>query len=175
MIEKFFPHRYYESAYKIDYEKYYKMGKRLLIFDVDNTLALHDAPDDGRAAELFRKLSKCGFINVIISNNGKERVSHFADKLNADHYIYDAHKPLAYKYVKAMRDTGFKRRETLFVGDQIFTDIWGANNAGIESILVKPLGKEKLLKIRLKRLLEKPIIKAYIKKYGDAIEDNSFI
>ena len=58
-----------------------------------------------------------------------------------------------------------KKEETVFVGDQIFTDIWGANNAGIRSILVRPIAKHEEIQIVLKRIPEKWILKGYLKKY----------
>ena len=52
---------------------------------------------------------------------------------------------------------------TLFVGDQIFTDIWGANRAGIHSILVEPIAKHEEIQIVLKRKLEKIVLNEYRK------------
>ena len=54
---------------------------------------------------------------------------------------------------------------TIFVGDQLFTDIWGANQANIYSILVNPINPKEEIQIVLKRILEKPILHSYKRKY----------
>ena len=69
-------------------------------------------------------------------------------------YIYNAHKPSTKNYVKAMEKMGTDKENTLFVGDQLFTDVWGANRAGIMSVLVKPIDKHEEIQIILKRRLE---------------------
>ena len=75
--------------------------------------------------------------------------------------IYKAGKPNPENYRKAMKNMGTAERNTLFVGDQIFTDVWGANRAGIYSILVKPIHPKEEIQIVLKRYLEKIVLFAY--------------
>ena len=53
---------------------------------------------------------------------------------------------------------------TLFVGDQIFTDVWGANRAGVYSILVKQIARHEEIQIVLKRKLEKIVLRSYRKQ-----------
>lgn len=64
-----------------------------------------------------------------------------------------------------MEKMGTDKMNTLFVGDQIFTDIWGANNAGIRSVLVKPIAKHEEIQIVLKRIPEKLILFLYLRKH----------
>ena len=64
-----------------------------------------------------------------------------------------------------MKKLGTNKENTLFVGDQIFTDIWGANNAGLHSILVQPIAKHEEIQIVLKRIPEKWILHCYLKKH----------
>ena len=77
-------------------------------------------------------------------------------------YIYNAHKPSTKNYIRAMEMMGTDERSTIFVGDQIFTDVWGANLAGIRSVLVKPIlpWKEEV-QIVLKRFLEAIVLLGY--------------
>ncbi len=164
MRNRFYPTDYFTSTYIIDFEKLYKMGYRGVIFDVDNTLVEHDAPADDRAKALIARLKELGFKVCFLSNNGEERVKMFNDEVNCQ-YIFKAGKPLAKGYNRAMELMGTSKEETLFVGDQIFTDIWGANNAGIRSILVQPIAKHEEIQIVLKRIPEKWILKGYLKKY----------
>ena len=60
-----------------------------------------------------------------------------------------------------MQQMGTNEKNTLFVGDQIFTDVWGANKAGIYSILVKPIHPKEEIQIVLKRILEKVVLFFY--------------
>ena len=162
MFKKFYPTEYYASTYSIDFKDYYKQGYRGVIFDIDNTLVEHDAPADFRATVLIKKLLAMGYQVCFLSNNDEQRVADFNKELGAT-YIYKAGKPLAKGYMKAMKRMGTERETTLFVGDQIFTDIWGANNAGIHSILVKPIAKHEEIQIVLKRIPEKLVLFFYLK------------
>jgi predicted HAD superfamily phosphohydrolase YqeG len=62
-----------------------------------------------------------------------------------------------------MQDIGTSRENTIFFGDQIFTDVWAAHNAGIRAVLVEPINDKKDPFTKFKRLLEKPFIKKYEK------------
>ncbi len=164
MGNRLYPTDYFTSTYSIDFEKLYRMGYRGVIFDVDNTLVEHDAPADERSKALISKLKSLGFKVCFLSNNDEPRVKSFNEEMNAL-YIYKAGKPLVKGYNAAMELMGTDKKNTLFVGDQIFTDIWGANNAGIRSILVQPIAKHEEIQIVLKRIPEKFIIKSYLKKH----------
>jgi HAD superfamily phosphatase (TIGR01668 family) len=165
----FYPDRFYESAYSIEYEQLYSKGYRGIIFDVDNTLVEHGAPVNGQASELFAKLHAMGYDTCIISNNSEERVKPLADKVNSK-YVSKAGKPSPKNYHRAMELMNTAQDTTFFVGDQIFTDIWGANRAGITSMLVRPIAKHEEIQIVLKRYLERIVLffyKRYLKKQGD--------
>ena len=125
MFDYFFPDRYIASTYVIDFEKLYEKGVRGLIFDIDNTLVPHGAPADKRAVELFARLKKIGFRCCLISNNQEPRVKMFNEKIQVD-YIYNAHKPSTKNYRRAMEIMGTKEESTVFIGDQLFTDVYGA-------------------------------------------------
>lgn len=164
MLKKFYPGEYFDSTYSINFKKYYMLGMRGIIFDIDNTLVEHDAPADKRAEMLISELKKTGFKICFLSNNDEERVAGFNEKLECQ-YVYKAGKPLAKGYIAAMKKMGTNVRNTLFVGDQLFTDILGANNAGIRSILVRPIAKHEEIQIVLKRIPEKLILHFYLKKH----------
>lgn len=164
MFKRFYPKDYFDSTYSINFKKFYMLGYRAVIFDVDNTLVEHDAPADERAVALISKLKAIGFKICFLSNNDEERVASFNEGLGCE-YIYKAGKPLAKGYLAAMEKMGTDRMNTMFVGDQIFTDIWGANNAGIRSVLVQPIAKHEEIQIVLKRIPEKLILHFYLKKH----------
>ncbi|MDO5403216.1 MAG: YqeG family HAD IIIA-type phosphatase [Eubacteriales bacterium] len=162
MFKRFYPDWYVDSAYKVDYKKLYDKGYRGIIFDVDNTLVEHGAPVTKRAAALFESLRKTGFDTCIISNNKETRVKPLAEQV-ASKYVSRAKKPSPVNYVKAMNMMGTDSKNTLFIGDQLFTDVWGANRAGIKTILVKPIDPHEEIQIVLKRRLEWIVLYFYRK------------
>lgn len=162
MFEKFFPDRYVASTYVIDFEKLYENGIRGLIFDIDNTLVPHGAPADERAVHLFERLKRIGFSCCLISNNQEKRVKTFNDPIQVD-YVYNAHKPSTKNYKRAMEIMGTNTENTVFIGDQLFTDVWGAKRTGIPSILVRPIHPKEEIQIVLKRYLENIVLHFYKK------------
>ena len=163
MLDRFFPNREYKSTYIIDFESYYKRGYRGVIFDIDNTLVPHDAPADDKAIELMKRLKEIGFKICLLSNNKEPRVKSFNEPLNV-FYIYKANKPFMSGYRKAMEIMNTDIDTTMSVGDQLFTDVWGANRVGMYTILVRPINPKEEIQIVLKRIIEKPIIKEYHKR-----------
>ena len=160
MFKKLYPTKYLDSSYSIDYEQLYRSGIRGLIYDIDNTLVEHGMPATERAVELFERLRSIGFDTCLISNNKEPRVKPFADAVGSK-YVYDAHKPSRKNYIKAMELMGTDTGNTYFIGDQIFTDVYGANRTGIPSILVKPIHPKEEIQIVLKRKLEKIVLFFY--------------
>lgn len=162
MFKRFYPNNYVDSTYSIDFEKYYDLGYRGILFDIDNTLVEHGKPATKRAVELFEELRRIGFNTCLISNNKEPRVKPFADLVKSD-YIYDAHKPSTKNYKKAMEIMGTTLGNSMFVGDQLFTDVYGANRAGMYTVLVKPIDKKEEIQIVLKRKLERIVLHFYKK------------
>lgn len=163
MLEMFYPKEYLDSTYDIEFDKLYEAGYRGVIFDIDNTLVPHGAPADERACALFAHLKELGYQCMLLSNNKEPRVKMFNDAVQVS-YIYKAGKPKPVNYRRAMDLMGTDTSNTLFVGDQIFTDIYGANLTGIHSILVKPIHPKEEIQIVLKRYLEKIVLFFYKRK-----------
>ncbi len=153
MKTSLFPKEYIDSTYNIDFEALYAEGYRGVIFDIDNTLVPHGAPADDRAIALFDRLKAIGFDALLLSNNRVGRVKMFNDSVNV-RYIYKAGKPKPGGYREAMRLMDTDESSTLFVGDQIFTDVLGANIAGIHSIMVGKIDPNEEIQIVLKRIPE---------------------
>jgi len=160
MLDKFFPDNYVESAYVIHYEDLYEKGYRGVIFDIDNTLVPHGFPADNRAIRLFKRLKEIGFNCCLLSNNKEPRVSAFNRDVDVL-AISSAHKPRVKNYERAMELMKTTKGTTLFVGDQLFTDVWGAKKAGIRNYLVKPIHPKEEIQIVLKRYLEKIVLHSY--------------
>ena len=162
MLKRFYPDREETSTYEIDFASLASRGYKGVIFDIDNTLVPHGAPADERAMALFEKLRKLGFATMLLSNNKEPRVQSFAKQVNSD-YLFKAGKPGKGGYEKAMEQMGTDISNTLFVGDQLFTDVWGAKRVGIPNILVKPIHPKEEIQIVLKRVLEKVVLYFYHK------------
>ena len=163
MLQAFYPKEYLDSVYGIDFEGFYRKGYRGIIFDIDNTLVPHGAPADERAKELFGRLKGLGFSCCLLSNNQRPRVEMFNEEIRV-HFIENAHKPSVKNYRRAMELMHTDLKSTLFVGDQLFTDVYGANRAGIYSVLVKPIHPKEEIQIVLKRYLERVVLYFYKRK-----------
>lgn len=165
ILEPFYPKEWVDSTYVIDWEGWRRKGIRGAIFDIDNTLVPHDAPADERAISLFKRLHGLGIRTYLLSNNKEPRVKAFAQQVQSP-YIYKAGKPGVKNYNRAVEAMGLRREEVLFVGDQLFTDVYGANRAGIYGILVKPINPKEEIQIVLKRYLEAVVLYFYKRKKG---------
>ena len=160
MIGLLFPFEYVDSVFSIDYEKLVQKGYKGIIFDIDMTLVPHGADSTKEIDELFKTIHKAGLKTLLLTNNSEERVKRFIKNIDTL-YLCDAEKPNPEGYLKAIQMMGIKKNETVFIGDQIFIDIYGANRCGIASILVKYVTAEVETKIGIRRNLEKIILKLY--------------
>ncbi len=160
MFKAFYPFAYVESIFSIDYKKLFNKGYRGIVFDIDNTLVPHGADSTKETDELFRNIQKIGLKTLLLSNNDEERIRRFIKNIDSL-YICDADKPKTDGYYKALEMLNMEKERVIYIGDQIFTDIYGANKCGIDNILVKYIGYYDGEKIGIKRNLEKIVLKFY--------------
>lgn len=163
MFKRFYPDTIQESTYDIDFKALQQQGIKGVLFDIDNTLVEHGADATPRAIALFDELKKMGMKSCLISNNKEERVLRFNKEIGTK-YIYDAHKPFGKNYKKAMELMGTDLSNTIFVGDQLFTDVFGAKRIGMRNILVRPIDPKEEIQIVLKRYLENVVLYFYRRK-----------
>lgn len=136
-----------------------KMKAKALIVDADNTMAVHNSPEPLEGTvEWVKEMQRSGIRVVMMSNNFKKRVADLADRYKIP-YIALSLKPLPVSYLRATRKLGVKHREAIVVGDQIMTDIFGANLSLMKSILLVPTGKENSRSFDVRRKFEKPFRK----------------
>lgn len=135
-----------------------KMGVSGLILDVDNTLTTHDnpRPADG-VLDWIAMIKQHGYKLIILSNNTAERVKPFADMLGLS-FVPDGGKPLRRGYKQAVCELGVPKNKVCAIGDQIFTDILGANLTGIKSVFVFPIEPESSAFFKIKRTAERPFL-----------------
>ena len=164
MFERFIPDIYVKSIYYINYDNLLKSGIKCLIFDLDNTLTpWHVKVPTKRLKLLFDELKDKGFKVIIISNAPKHRVEPFKDFLMVDACAFSL-KPRKDKYMKIMERFKYKSSEIAAIGDQLLTDIYGANRLDITSILVNPLTERDYSVTIINRMIEKLIYGSLEKK-----------
>lgn len=159
----FIPDMYKESIYKIDYKKLKKMGVKCLCFDLDNTMASYSiSKPDKKLKELMTILGE-DFKIIILSNGKKVRVRPFKEGLNLDS-SHSSKKPLKRKYLKIMKMHKLNPTEIACIGDQLLTDVLGANRVGSISILVNQTGAYEPINTKFNRFFEKIILRNLNKK-----------
>ena len=164
-MDKFAPDIYSQSIFSINYKKLKKNGIKCLLFDLDNTIApIHTKKPGVKEKELINGLQEMGFKVILFSNSGKTRLQPFKDAFNID-TAANSKKPLKGKYQKIMKLYNFKESEIACIGDQLLTDILGANRVGLTSILINPVSNVDFFATKFNRLLERPI-RHYLQKKG---------
>lgn len=164
MIEKVIPDIYQKSIYYINYDKLYKKGIRCIIFNLDNTITpSYIKKPTKRLKKLFDELRDKGFKVIIMSNAPKHRIEPFKTYLNVDACAFSL-KPRKNKYERIMEKFKYKHTEVAAVGDQLLTDIYGANKLDITSILVNPLTDKDFSVTFINRIIEKIIYDRLDKK-----------
>lgn len=159
-----YPDLYLDSVKNISATLLKKNNLNGLILDVDNTLIDYDRNLISGAEEWCNKLKDEGIKCIILSNsNKKDKVSKVAKMLDID-YIMFAKKPFKSGFKKALAILKLKPEEVAVVGDQLFTDVIGAKRMKMFSILVKQVGPKDIFITKLKRPIEKAMIKKYLNK-----------
>ena len=163
-MDKFIPDIYAQSIYRINYDKLKKNGIKLVIFDLDNTIAPVDVKvSSNETFDLMLKIKDMGLKPIIMSNSKKHRVEPFKKHLEIDSCFLSC-KPLKKNYKKILKIYNVKREEVACIGDQLLTDILGANKMGMTSILVNPISKKDGKFTIINRQIEKLIMNILEKK-----------
>ena len=175
MIEKFKPSIYSKSIFTINYNKLKKQNIKCIIFDLDNTIApVNEHNPNQKVKDLIEKIKSLGFNIILASNSRKKRVAPFGEQLGID-YIYFSLKPTSRCYKKVIRAYNYKSKEVAEIGDQLVTDVFGANKIGIVSILVDPISKidgksTKYFNRKIEKIVKKRLAKKNIFNTGEYYE-----
>ena len=156
------------SIYELTAEALKNMGKKLVLADLDNTIARYREAEPSAALFQWKEQLNLAGIEVFILSNGRKpcRSRRFAQAFGVD-FISHAGKPRRRGFDAALERTGFTAEETLMVGDQIFTDIWGANHTGITSVLTEPIALDTVFR-RIRYGVETPLRAAC--PHGEGLE-----
>ncbi len=160
----FYPKLYLDGFENIDIAALKANGIDGIVLDIDNTLVPYHVPTPTPEVIAFvASLKAAGIAAVIASNNSGERVELFAKSLGV-FAIHKAGKPLPGGLLKCAAVMGTHRKHTAVIGDQIFTDVLGANLCGMYSILVKPLPSDENRFFKVKRYFERIILRQMQKR-----------
>lgn len=150
------PDYVYKSIYDINFEdELFRSRFEYLLFDIDNTIMRDNSYDiSDTLLSYFARLRALNYKVCLVSNNKFERVQRVGNALHV-FYVYDAKKPNAQAYLKALQILNADNvYNAIMIGDQLFTDIKGANSAGLHSILVDPISKQECFPVKIKRGFE---------------------
>ena len=154
-----------KSIYDLNPEMLKNKGIKGLLFDIDNTLGEYATKIPGeKLIHFIKMLSDKGLKIGIVSNAKIHRAEAFTSGFPKESYpeIFvagKAGKPLKKGFVEITAKMGIKLNEAAMIGDQLFTDILGANRAGCFSILVDPINPNiEPGFVRFKRFFEKPFM-----------------
>lgn len=129
-----------------------------LLLDIDNTLTTHDNPVPAEGVvHWIAEMKQANIRMCLVSNNHPPRVEPFASLLDIA-YVCESKKPFHKGFSIAMQKMQLSKEQLCVVGDQIYTDILGANWFGVRSIYVSPIKLEQTVFFKCKRFLEKPFL-----------------
>lgn len=164
LLKKFLPSRHVKSIFQITPEYLKEKGMKAIITDLDNTLVAWDRPDaTPELLEWFAEMKKAGIKVLIVSNNNQKRVSAFSQPIDIP-YIFEARKPMGKAFRRAVKLLGVKKEETVVIGDQLLTDIFGGNRGGFYTILVLPVAQTDGFWTKFNRRIERRIMNFFKRK-----------
>ena len=168
--KQFIPNEFHDTFFDIDFTSLYNQGYRLILTDLDNTLISYaETTPNNQIHEKFQQLKELGFEIILVSNNMQERINAFCEPLDVQGFA-SARKPLLYGFKKAFdaKKIPATRSETIIIGDQLMTDIYGANRFGVYNILVNPI-KRKTEKwyTKFNRRIEEKMLQKIKQKYPE--------
>lgn len=152
----FSPTRYVSRVERIDLDELWAQGKRAIMLDRDNTLVPRDmksAPES--VAAWLDHARELGFSLYMVSNNWhKNQVARSSRELGMTAICF-ACKPLPFAILRALDRMGVPNEQAVMIGDQLYTDVWAGNFAGVDSILVKPQTHVDLWYTQIFRIFER--------------------
>lgn len=155
VFHPFTPAHAADSLEQVDLQRLWDKGKRLILLDVDNTLV--EWKGENFAPTILEWLAKAralGFDLCILSNTRRvERLGRITQLLNIE-TVRGRFKPSRAMYRLALIKFKRKPEETIMIGDQMMTDILGANRAGIDAIWVRKMASKEFGPTRINRFVE---------------------
>lgn len=164
MLKQFLPNQHVKSILDIRAEDLKENGIKGIITDLDNTLVEWDRPQaTPNVVMWFEKMKQHDIQVTIVSNNDERRVKAFSDPLQIP-FVFRARKPLTHAFLQAAKQMNLKKDETVVIGDQLLTDIFGGNRSGFKTILVVPVSQTDGLATQFNRFVERRMLNWFRKK-----------
>ncbi|UXR31561.1 YqeG family HAD IIIA-type phosphatase [Staphylococcus simulans] len=172
LSRNFIPNAYVKSIHEIDFDQLAENGIKGVITDLDNTLVGWDEADPTPAViHWFNMLNEKGIKVTVVSNNHQGRVSSFCQPLKVN-YIFEAKKPMGKAFKHASERMGLKPEETVVIGDQMMTDVFGGNRRGMYTVMVVPVKKTDGFITKFNRIIERRLLHRYKRKGYIKWEEN---
>ena len=157
-MSKFIPNMYVKNIFEIDYKKLKDRDIKVLLFDFDNTIIEKGNNVIDKKTLKFLNSLKSDFIIYVVSNSlNKSKLNLVCSKLDLP-YIGNARKPFKSGY-KKLKFKSIKNEQIAMIGDQLITDVWGANKMGYFSILIDPITNNEHIWTKVNRVFERIIQK----------------
>ncbi|WP_025729840.1 YqeG family HAD IIIA-type phosphatase [Atopobacter phocae] len=163
MLKKFTPTWRVKSIYQIDPDQLKAVGIKAVLTDLDNTLIAWNNPVATKETlQWIQRMKEADMPVVIVSNNSGGRVKKVADLLDVQ-FIPKARKPKISGLLRAVKQLQLDKTEVVMVGDQLITDVWAGNRAGIRTIHVLPVVDNDEWKTKLNRSIERKVLMKWLK------------
>lgn len=164
MLKQFLPDQHVKSIFDITPASLKEKGVKGIITDLDNTLVEWDrAHATPKLMEWFEEVKNNQILVTIVSNNNEQRVKAFSEPLGIP-FIFQARKPMVRAFQKALVQMGLNKDETVVIGDQLLTDVFGGNRGGFHTILVVPVARTDGFFTKFNRQIERRILNWFRKK-----------
>ncbi len=140
------------------------LGIKGILLDLDNTLVKYDSDELGSEfRDWLDDAKERGFKVCLVSNGRPRRVRYFAKSMGIPAVIR-AFKPKRSPFWRALKILGLQPQEVAMVGDQLFTDVLGANRIGIYTVLITPLSDKEFGTTRVVRRIERRMLNRFVKQ-----------
>ncbi|MBR6253239.1 MAG: YqeG family HAD IIIA-type phosphatase [Clostridia bacterium] len=157
----FKPARVYEGVSSISFDDLDSLNIKGIILDIDNTLIdmYKNIPESIK--EWVNKAKEKGYKLIVLSNTNRRHKIELIKEVFGVTCLTFAMKPFKRGFLKACKELELNPNEVCMVGDQLFTDVIGANRANVVPIYVKPINKKEYWYTAWKRNIERSILKHY--------------
>ncbi len=152
------------SVFDLDLCELLSEGIRGVLVDLDNTLIRWDRQTmDQSFRDWIQEATTLGLRVCIVSNGLHHRVKHLAELLGVP-FVSKALKPRRKPFREALRLVDLRPEECVMIGDQLFTDVFGGNRAGMMTVLIDPLSDQELNSTRVVRRVERRLLRRLVRQ-----------
>ena len=167
MKNNLIPDYMFGHYYEITPDFLESIGVRALLIDIDNTLAPYEQPEPDESIKAWiGEMQAAGIGLAFVSNNDWERVELFNREIGIPAYAKSG-KPFGKRLVQVIKFYGSEASRAAMLGDQLLTDVFAGKHIGATALLVPPIKDKTTAFWRIKRALERPVIRKYVKKHPE--------